>query len=95
MYAALEGGGGEAPQVGDHASAEVDEQRMACGSLSLQLLPHMSEALQVLVVVAGRDDNMMCIGQAAVAADHGPAELLRGLVGEHQQTVRPAFLDSL
>ena len=85
--AALEGGGGEPAQVGDHASAEADEAGVACGSLPAEFLPHMAERGEVFVGVGGRDGDEAGVAQADEIADDGPAEARRVVVGEDEEAV--------
>ena len=57
MYAALEGGGGKASQVGYHAATEIDEQRVARGAHVLQLAPDVAQRVERLVLVGGTDGD--------------------------------------
>ena len=51
--AALEGGGGEAPEVRNHATAQVDEHGMARGTTLAQCRPHGCQRVEVLGLVGG------------------------------------------
>ena len=81
MNAALEGGCCEAAQIGHHAAAQIDEQRVARGSHALQLGPHMEHRLELLVLVARRNGNDMGLLHAAEVCYKGQTQLVGGLVG--------------
>ena len=56
-YAALERGSGKAPDVGDDAPAQVQQQAVARGALLRERLPHEGQRVEVLVVVPCGDGD--------------------------------------
>ena len=65
--ATLIGGCGKAAKVGDHAAAYIEQERVAGGAVGAQLVPHVGEGGQVLVVVACRDGDEVGMAREAIA----------------------------
>ena len=83
-YAALERRCCKAAQVGDHAAAEVDHQRVARGTHALQFGPYVAQRVQRLVGVGGTDDDGTGGFDTLKTADDGQAETLGGVVDKYE-----------
>ena len=60
---------------------------MAGAAQSSEFFPDMGERIKRLVGIGGPDADDFSTLQAGIAADHGPAELAGGLVGENEESV--------
>ena len=63
VYASFETGGSKSAQIGNHASAQIDEERFAGGLVAAEFVPHLSQCLQGFVGVAGFDGDDSCRGR--------------------------------
>ena len=83
----LEGGCRHAAEVGHHASAQADDQRVARGTMLLKLLPYGGEGSEVLVGVAGLDGDGDDIAQTAEGAEPTHAVGMSVAVGDDKDAV--------
>ena len=92
MQAALERCCGEASEIGHHTAADVYHQRVACGATTLKLLPHVTEAIKRLMLVAGFDDDVCGVVQVVEAFDNGKTQAAGVAVGKHYDAVGITFV---
>ena len=90
--APFEAGGGKSAQVGNHASAQVYEQRLAAGPVAAQLVPHVGESLEGLVGIARLDVDVS--GRVGERLGHQGQRQLPGVgVAEDKEVVGGNALD--
>ena len=87
LNAALEGGGGETTEVGDHTATEIDHERMARGPEALEFGPDVGDGVERLVGVGVGYDDALCVAHAVVIGDDGQTEPLGGGVDKYKQLV--------
>ena len=93
LYSTLEGRSGKASEVGNHTTAKVDHHRVACRSMLLQLIPHMSQGTDVFMCVCGLDNDEMSILQPFHVGYQWPTFLFRRLVNKNEETVVSVFCE--
>lgn len=93
--AALEGGGGKTAEVGHHTASQVDEERVARGTLLAQCLPYVGQRLQCLVHVFGSDDDFLCLPHGWDVLDLGKAQAVGVFVGQDEKPVGGTFFNGL
>ena len=89
-YATFEGGGREAAEVRDHATAKVDEHGMARGTALAQCCPHLGQRVEGLGLVTGTygdDIERLILRGTQSIPQHRQAKVAGVDICEHEETV--------